>query len=469
MRNTVLCGVLIIISFLSCSKGNSESETSSGTEQKKYALSSFSVTVLDRSPGTVILQWSPAENRNNADTVKYAILLNNRKLDSGLVRTIDTLYRLSPDSVYTGKVMAYTQRGDTASAPFSLRTARGYVLISSNEGSLKCFEAYTGAKVWSFPKVYAASGSGPIISNDTVFALNSQDEIRAMEASTGKLLWSRPGAGISSLLSYHQGILYARKQDSYTAVDSKTGQPLRTYPLTPHFYTRPVIAGNRVFFGSTYSAGTFYAYDLDGTLLWKVENLNMICNRPLLVKEAVILTAGGKIMAFSQASGTLLWQQNLSTPSLTMSPVYYEGNILVFAEGLGLCALNPVNGFLVWSSNVGFSIASHALPAFGNGLIYTCRNTGLNDGINVVAVDGKTGQQVWNREISWIKHVDQMIFFNNRLMLKSYYEMYTLNALNGNFTYNTTGISNVDLINYFTIFFEGRPYTLSESAQFQPE
>jgi sugar lactone lactonase YvrE len=80
----------------------------------------FTVTVSNRQPTTATLSWTAAVNNNNSDVVKYKILLGTTTVATDLTATTYPLTGLTATSTYTGKVMAYTQSGDTASAAFSI-------------------------------------------------------------------------------------------------------------------------------------------------------------------------------------------------------------------------------------------------------------------------------------------------------------------------------------------------------------
>ena len=50
-----------------------------------------------------------------------------------LTHLTDTLHHLNADSVYNGRVFAYTKSGDTASAPFLLEKINGYIVFGDND------------------------------------------------------------------------------------------------------------------------------------------------------------------------------------------------------------------------------------------------------------------------------------------------------------------------------------------------
>lgn len=84
------------------------------------ALGSFSVTVSSRLPASVQLQWSVSVNANNTDTVKYKVEWQGNVIASDLTTRSYTVTGIQPTTNYTGRILAYTSSGDTASAPFTV-------------------------------------------------------------------------------------------------------------------------------------------------------------------------------------------------------------------------------------------------------------------------------------------------------------------------------------------------------------
>lgn len=85
-------------------------------------LGSFTVSVSNRLATSAMLQWTSAVNNNNSDPVLYKVYLNGSQVVSGVTGNSYQLNGLASTLTYPGKVMAYTQSGDTSSATFSVGT-----------------------------------------------------------------------------------------------------------------------------------------------------------------------------------------------------------------------------------------------------------------------------------------------------------------------------------------------------------
>ena len=112
-----LFNLLLVVSvFLvsSCNKNNSVNNSVPSSN----VLGVFSATVNNRLVTNATVSWSPSVNSNNADTVKYKIYINNNIIAVDLLTLNFNIANLIADTTYQGRVLAYTNSGDTASASF---------------------------------------------------------------------------------------------------------------------------------------------------------------------------------------------------------------------------------------------------------------------------------------------------------------------------------------------------------------
>jgi len=83
-------------------------------------LGSFSASVSNRTANAAIVNWTTPTNANNNDTIKYRVILEGNTLASNLTVNNFNIPGLNPNATYAGKIEAYTQSGDTASATFNI-------------------------------------------------------------------------------------------------------------------------------------------------------------------------------------------------------------------------------------------------------------------------------------------------------------------------------------------------------------
>jgi outer membrane protein assembly factor BamB len=408
-------------------------------------LTPFSVKVVERIPNKAIIEWTESVNIiSSTDTVKYSVFINGRMVNTALVRLKDTIKNLSGDTVYNGKVLAYTKNGDTISAPFVLEKSNGYVFI--NDGiNLKAIDFFSGSAI------YTKAGFGGLLtmSNDTIFsAINGGGGLSALKVKTGEVIWNQsyPSLdGLTTSVTYHKGKLYGIFNNgavqtwgySLKAINSSNGQILWT-SLNPGtsagFKSIPVIENDRIFVGG--NTQDFFALDLiTGNILWKYQYVGQSCVRPLLTNNLVIITAGTKIFALNQSSGTLVWTRNIPYVNISYvnppSPIIYN-NIVIFQSAENGCfGLNVLNGNILWNYydglDYGFSFA------IGDSKVYFGNQSSGNSNTKITALNATSGQLVWQVDKNGASN---FLFVNNQLLastkqLYSYIEV--ANSSDGKF------------------------------------
>jgi outer membrane protein assembly factor BamB len=201
-------------------------------------------------------------------------------------------------------------------------------------------------------------------------------------------VWRRPlGDGHSSIL-LDDGHLYTMyrpapsgsgwaDEEVVIALDEGTGETLweHRYPARPLAFrfgagpfATPLIVGDRLFslgtnnqlFALDTGTGTvLWSHDLvdefgaEETLIRPAVKAGMSCS-PIAWGDTVIVTAGGagqSVMAFSQASGDVVWRSgdfNLSQASPILIEVDGQPQLVVFG-GMDVNGLDPTTGRLLWS------------------------------------------------------------------------------------------------------------------------
>lgn len=424
--------IFFLCLFISCSK-NTET-----TKNITNQLFPFSITVYERIPNRAIINWTPSL-ASNADTAKYKVYINNKIVDSNLTKTYDTLKNLLADSIYFGKVVAYTKVGDTISASFYLDKCNAFIYLATNS-KLTSFNAYPSLNLntifWSKPigDMYA-----PVISHDTLFLSTNTSgsyNLSAYNANTGNQIWIRPNDVLfTGPPTYNNGRLYARTDQGITAFSALNGQILWSYQnIDRDLSTIPVIDNNKVFIGNGTDGGHISAINLlNGSLMWDVKVTGQMCIRPLVTHNLVIIgTTAAMIYALDQSTGNIVWAKNLATYSGNfganlVSPILVNNTVLVHHPNEGLYALNILTGATVWIYGVQDPHVSP--PATGNGCVYFSYTNGPVT--KIVAINSITGQLVWEK-ISSEGQLGYLIFAKNKLYLAEYYNIQMVDAFTGN-------------------------------------
>jgi len=205
---------------------------------------------------------------------------------------------------------------------------------------------------------------------------NSTTEIVGPWKSTPRILWRQPaGEGNSSpVVAGGKVFMLAKVKDKneeeLTALDAETGKVLwQSHYARAAFQSlygngpraTPAVFKNRVYtFGIT---GLLTCFEgANGQIRWQVDTLKqfntpnlffgMACS-PLIVDDRVFVNVGGKghsLVAFNPDNGHVLWKALDDKASYSSPIVFGEGaqKQVLFLTGEGLVSVSPENGSLYW-------------------------------------------------------------------------------------------------------------------------
>ena len=213
-----------------------------------------------------------------------------------------------------------------------------------------------------------------VVARGMVFTMDTELEVRAFAAESGKRIWSKEileddddiEAAIGGGLAYKDGGLYiATGVADIVALNAETGDELWRQQVSGPVRAPPTVSGDRLYVVTI--DNELYAMDLKtGETAWKHTGISEI---------AGIL--GG------------------SAPAV-------QGNTIIVPYSSGeLYALQAANGRVLWADNLGpvrrGDIASQitdirGLPVVDGSLVYA-----ISHGGRMVAIDFKTGRRVWDK------------------------------------------------------------------------
>lgn len=279
------------------------------------------------------------------------------------------------------------------------------VYFGSNDGALYKVRAGTGELLWRF-STNAEVSRRPVLEHGVVFAVNANDTVVALEAKTGKMLWSQhrtPAlgmevAGYSGPLVWRGKVYVGFSDGTVTAFDAKKGdevwQPVDLaaeaeqrqgeVPTYLDVDTTPVgdvlESGPVVFVGSY--AGGVWALDADsGTPVWSnpmVEGVSELTlwtqpahaprdgKGPMIPEKKLLLAATGTtgLWALDPETGRDDWRRSLPDGGIS-APVPINGALLVNTSKLGVFLLSPLDGSVIDGIHM-VDGSSHTPAAHGN-------------------------------------------------------------------------------------------------------
>lgn len=215
----------------------------------------------------------------------------------------------------------------------------------------------------------------PIVVAGVIFTLDSRNKLRAIRSDNGREIWAHSMKDkeegddvIPGGIAFSAGTLFVTNGfKQLIAVDPQQGKTLWTADLPAPSRAAPSALDGRVF----------------------------------------VSTLDSRLLAFDAKTGQSLWDQqgfSESTTLLGASVPAVNSNIVVPAYSSGeVYALRVENGAVAWTDNLAATRRTgalstisdiKALPVIDRGIIYAVSFSGL-----MVAIDQRTGQRIWQREI----------------------------------------------------------------------
>ncbi len=261
-------------------------------------------------------------------------------------------------------------------------------------------------KLWSSSIGGGAGETGaglvPAVAAGRAFFAGTDGDIMAIEASSGKRLWSQqvesfsggPGAGESIVVA---GTL----NGAVIAFDAESGAEIWRSRVSSEVISPPVVSGQTVIVIAN-DGRTHALKASDGSQIWAVDRgvpmLSLRGNAAPIVSNGVVVVgaANGTVSAFSLAEGRPLWEQRLGvgegrTDLERMVDVdgrmdVLAGDLFAVGFGSGAQAMTLDSGRILWARDM----SSVAGLAAGEDGIFIAATDGA-----VWAVDRRSGGALW--------------------------------------------------------------------------
>jgi outer membrane protein assembly factor BamB len=289
---------------------------------------------------------------------------------------------LSPDTVGNLDLKWSHSFGPIDSA---IAVTDGVVYVGSDDNNLYALQASTGKQLWSYT-TFEVVESSPTVANGVVYF--GSDNVYALNASTGDKIWSYPAYGFSSP-TVANGVLYVGSDDhNIYALNVSSGVKLWSYATGLYVRSSPAVTNGVAYVGSW--DGSVYALDTNtGTLVWSYSTGGDVTSPTIADGVVYVGSYDDNVYALNARNGTKLWSYStgggvISSPAVANGVVYVGSGY----PDYNLYALNARNGTKLWSYTTGASVDSS--PAVANGVVYV----GSNDG-NVYALSARTGAILW--------------------------------------------------------------------------
>jgi len=231
-------------------------------------------------------------------------------------------------------------------------------------------------------------------------------KVYAVQADTGKILWERTS---------FEGPPFDDRHRSNT-------------------YASPTIATDGTLVYAFFESAGFYAYDVDGTLKWKLDLGGMAKGglgpgtSPLIYENLVILQCdqemgeGSFLAAFDRTNGKEIWRVSRTMRRTWATPIIVSaaGRDELIASGAeAVIAYDPKTGKELWT---GPGTVSHPIPSIvtGRGLVFATAGSGAKVvlALRPGALQDADGRVAW-RYNKGAAYVTSPIFYGGYLYLVS--------------------------------------------------
>lgn len=233
------------------------------------------------------------------------------------------------------------------------------------------------------------------------------------------------------------GFVYgANTEGEITKIDLTSGKEMWRVNIGETISGGVAADGGLILVGT--NKGSVYALDVSGKILWKSILSSEILSVPRYFDGNVIVRTGDNhIYGIDAADGNRKWVYERGTPSLTLRSsvgvVVDGGAVYAGFAGGKMVAIRADTGKLIWEATVaqpkGVTEIERiaditSLPFIDGPVVYAVAYQG-----RVAAVDRRSGEVVWNREISSYRGLtaeDGKIYISHTLG-----SLYSLDSTNG--------------------------------------
>jgi len=291
--------------------------------------------------------------------------------------------------------------------------------------------------VWRVSSGEGSSSQGrltasPIIVGGRIYVIDTEATVHAHNAQNGKKLWSRAltpkdeeaeegfGGGVAS---DGTRVYAATGFGTVVALDSGSGRVIWNRKLEVPIRAAPTVAEGQVFI-TTVNNEVFALSTFDGNVVWKFSGVAesagvMVNTSPALDSGMVVMPyTSGDIIAFGARDGRAVWNDNLTRTGRLSSlesisniggrPVIHRGIVFAIAHGGRLVALDLKTGQRLWARE----ISGVQTPWAAGDFLFIAGEDNV-----IVAIAAQTGKVKWIRQLPKGVHWSGPVLAGGQLIL----------------------------------------------------
>lgn len=220
-----------------------------------------------------------------------------------------------------------------------------------------------GKRLWHY-RTDSAVKNNIAVADGSIYATSVAGWLYALDEKSGKLLWR---ANLDSEVqdrweiastTVANGIVYAGAHSYVAAFDAQNGKLIWEIKLNkddwkPISYSVPVVVKNMLVIADR---NNFWAMDAKtGQLVWKKEGVFYGCK---VVNDTIFTIGDGIPMAMSLSTRQVFWRGKEKLGSTPSSPAVAEGKMVVGTSDGRVCAFSEKDGSLLWTAQTGETLVS---------------------------------------------------------------------------------------------------------------
>ncbi|MFV0317429.1 MAG: PQQ-binding-like beta-propeller repeat protein [Microthrixaceae bacterium] len=258
------------------------------------------------------------------------------------------------------------------------------VVVGSEDGAVYAFDPTDGSQRWRFDTGKSVRSSPVLVSGMAIIG-SDDGSLHALDLVSGVERWNAPvGFEVVSTPAATEDMVVVAA-DALYGFALAGGEQLWRGELDSVTVSSPATSGDLVLVGT--SAGTLYAFGLDGAQRWSVPLGGAINSTPAIDDGiAFVSVDDGTLHALDTTDGSEVWAESLGD-SLVSSPLVTTDGVVVGTRKAEVVSLDPATGSRGWTWRGPSGDWVDSSPASGDGWIVV----GIDEG-SVVLLDESTGE-----------------------------------------------------------------------------
>ncbi len=324
-----------------------------------------------------------------------------------------------PPAIGTGPEPAWTFHADAAfwTSPV---VAGDLAYLGAANGKFHAVQSADGKERWSFDAGAAIYGNATVDGGAVYFAADN-GRLYKLDRRTGTEIWRAEigGAGIRSVPTpaggdwdftnaaavVANGVVFIGSADGvFHALEAGTGKSLWTFKTGGKFRAAALVVGDRVYAGST--DNFVYAFDRrNGAPLWRFDTGSPVTTAPVLADDKLVTGTRDQALlyALDAATGQKLWTVFYWLSWVESAPVLAADGLLYIgaSDSRRVRVIEPATGKIRWTAQVwGWTWGTPLVV--GDTVYYGTAGAAqyfVTQKASLGALDRKTGALLWRKPI----------------------------------------------------------------------